>query len=286
MVAIAGIHEAILAMRAARHEREAEEVVDEELDPDPVRSLSHGDGQWVQASFRGHRYEVRVVDEAGKFSLNKTDPQMMLSIFENLEIPDDQAEIIADSIVDWRDDDDLHQTNGAETEYYEGLDRPYRAKNAFFDTVEELLLVRGVTSDVFYGHDGLPGLRDIFSVFNLSKQLNLSSVSPEVMIAATGMEPEDADEFGSARRRADRQTALDQLKTSLTAEGISGSPRKPENMTIEARVHDASGQIVLAHVGAVMRLRRGGDGLRLYRWYDSIFDDSESSGARAPQDAS
>jgi general secretion pathway protein K len=286
MVAVAGVHEAILAMRAARYDREPEEIVDEELDPDPVRSLSHGDGQWVQASFRGHRYEVRVVDEGGKFSINKMDPQMMLVIFENLEIPDDQAEIIADSIVDWRDDDDLHQINGAETEYYEGLERPYRAKNAYFDTVEELLLVRGMTSDVFYGHDGLPGLRDIFSVFNKNKQINLNSLSPEVMIAATGMEPEDAAEFGSARRRTDRQTALEQLKTTLGAEGIGGNTRTPENMTVEARVHDASGQIVLSHVGAVLFMRRDGEGLRLYRWYDSIFDDSDSSGASAPEEAS
>ncbi len=286
MIAMAGINEAILAMRAARHEKEVEEAVDEDVDPDPVRSLSHGDGQWVQAAFRGHRYELRVIDEAGKFSLNKTDPETMRMIFENLEIPEEEAEVIADSIVDWRDEDDLHGTNGAETEYYEELDRPYRAKNAFFDSIEELMLVRGVTRDIFYGHDGLPGLREIFSVFSSVKTLNLNSVSPAVMIAATGMEPEDADEFGAARRRADRQAALDQLKASLTAQGVNGKNASPQQMSIEARVHDATGRIVLAHVGAVVNMSSAGDGLRLYRWYDSIFDDSDSSGASAPEEAS
>jgi type II secretory pathway component PulK len=252
-----------------------------------VRSLSHGDGQWVQSTFQGRRYEVRVIDEAGKFSLNKIDQPMMMLIFENLEIEDDVAETIADSIVDWRDEDDLHQTNGAESEYYEGLDRPYRCKNAFFDTIDELTLVRGVTRDIYYGHDGIPGLKDIFSVFNLVKTINLDSVSPAVMIAASGMEPDDASEFGSARRRGDRQTALEQMKTEFAANGVSTKSNSvPKQMTIEARVHDASGQAILAHVGAVINLDSNGEGLRLYRWYDSIFDESDSKGAPASGETS
>jgi general secretion pathway protein K len=284
MIAIAGVNETILAIKADRDQPDIEEAIDEEVNRDPVRSLAHGDGQWVQAAFRGHRYEVRVIDEAGKFSLNKIDTQMMLMIFENLEFDDDDAEVIADSIVDWRDDDDLHQTNGAESDYYESLDRPYRAKNAPFDTVEELMLVRGMTRDYFYGHDGLPGLRDIFSVFSQVKSINLNSVTPAVMIAATGMESEDAAEFGAARRRTDRQTAMDQLRATLMAEGVSPNTKTPDQMTIEARVHDSSGRIVLAHIGAVVNMR-GGE-LRLNRWYDSIFDDSDSSGASAPEEAS
>ena len=288
LVAMAGIQEAILAIRAARHESPVDEaILDEDDEQDPVRSLSHGDGQWVQSSFRGHRYEVRVIDEAGKFSLNNINLETMLIVFENLEIPEDEAEVIADSIIDWRDEDDLHGTNGAESEYYEGLDRPYRAKNAYFDSVEELMLVRGVSRDTFYGHDGLPGLREIFSTFSNAKNVDAGSMTPAVMIAATGMEAEDAAEFSAARRRTDRQTALDQLKTTLTAEGM-GNPRTnpPMRMTIEARVHDASGQTVIAHVGAVVNINKDGDGLKLLRWYDSIFDDSDSSGGEAAQEAS
>lgn len=288
MIGIAGINEVVLALRAARHNRDDDEVVDEESAPaDPVRSLAHGDGQWVESTFQGHRYEVRVIDESGKLSLNKIDQPMLIQIFDNLEIDDDQAEIIADSIVDWRDEDDLHQTNGAENEYYEGLDRPYRCKNAYFESIDELMLVRGVTRDIYYGHDGIPGLKDIFSVFSKVKTINLDSVPPAVMIAITGMDPNDASEFGSARRRADRQASLDQLKADLAANGINGNTKPNfEWMTIEARVHDASGQAVLAHVGGVFELKSSGEELQLYRWYDSIFDDSDSKGAQASGETS
>ncbi len=286
MVAIAGINEAILAMQAFRENADPSiEVVDEFEQQDPVRSLSHGDGQWVPLAFRGHGYELRVIDEGGKLALNKLDATTLRTIFDNLEIPPDQAEIIADSIIDWTDEDDLHLTNGAESEYYEGLDRPYRAKNAPFDSVEELLLVRGVTRGIFYGEDGVPGLAEIFSVFNQSRTLNLNSLSPAVMVALTGMDAEEADEFGRARRQSGRDASMEELKGLLAPTGLNSRPATPQTMTVEARVRDATGRTVLAHIGAVLNLSSDGDGLRLYRWYDSIFDESDDSGAAAAAQA-
>lgn len=285
MVAIAGINEVILALKANRELPDDGVEEEYEDDTDPIRSLSHGDGEWVEATFRGNRYEVRVIDEAGKLALNKLDASVFRLIFDNLEIPEEEAETIADSIVDWSDSDDLHLTNGAESEYYEGLDRPYRAKNANFDSVQELLLVRGVTREIFYGSDGVPGLVDLFSVFNNARQINLTSVTPAVMQALTGMNPEEADEFGAARRRSGEEAATqDELRALLAPSGIATKARPPEQMTIEARVHDASGTVVLAHVGAVVNLGRGGDGLKLFRWYDSIFDDSDESGGTSAAD--
>lgn len=285
MVAMAGINEAILALQAARERNDGDfDPFEDEENPDPIRSLSQGDGQWVEASFRGHRYEVRVIDEAGKLSLNKLDANMFRVICENLGIPPSEAEIIADSIIDWTDSDDLHLTNGAESEYYEGLDRPYRAKNAWFDSVEELLLVRGVTQDIFYGYDEVPGLVEIFSVFNQSKTVNLNSVTPAVMQALSGLDAEAAGDFGTARRRGDGNAAKDELRNLLAPSGINTRSSVPQQMTIEARVRDVTGTAVLAHVGAVLNLSSGGDGLRLYRWYDSIFGESDESGGASTVD--
>lgn len=286
MVAIAGINEVILALQADREQADTDfETVEDEEDPDPIRSLSHGDGQWVPATFRGNRYEARVTDEAGKLALNKLDAATFRLVFENLDIPEDEAETIADSIIDWTDADDLHQVNGAESEYYEGLDRPYRAKNAFFDSVEELLLVRGVTREIFYGHDDVPGLVDLFSVFNRTKTVNINSVTPAVMQALGGLDREAADEFGAARRRTGGDASKDELRAALAPSGVGTRASVPQQMTIEARVRDASGTVILAHVGAVLNLSSGGDGLQLYRWYDSIFSESDESGGTSVADA-
>lgn len=60
---------------------------------------------------------------------------------------------VADAILDWMDDDDEPREYGAESSYYQGCRPPYAAKNAPLDTVEELLLVRGVTPQLLFGAD-------------------------------------------------------------------------------------------------------------------------------------
>ena len=63
-------------------------------------------------------------------------------------------EIVA-AILDWRDEDSVPLSEAGDTEglYYEDLPRPYRVKNGPFESVEELLLVKGVTGQILYGED-------------------------------------------------------------------------------------------------------------------------------------
>ena len=63
------------------------------------------------------------------------------------------TEEIADAILDWIDTDDDEREFGAEADYYQQLTPPYTAKNGPLDTIEELLLVRGVTPQLLYGLD-------------------------------------------------------------------------------------------------------------------------------------
>ncbi|WP_197442837.1 type II secretion system protein GspK [Lignipirellula cremea] len=59
----------------------------------------------------------------------------------------------ADAIMDWLDDDDEVREFGAELDHYSSLDPPYQPKNGPLATVEELLLVRGVTPQLLFGAD-------------------------------------------------------------------------------------------------------------------------------------
>lgn len=87
-----------------------------------------------------------VDDEGGKVNINTASATTLLMLPGMT--PD-----IADAIVDWRDEDDTPQPYGAESAHYGSLQPPYRAKNEPFETVEELLLVKGVTPEVMYGMD-------------------------------------------------------------------------------------------------------------------------------------
>ncbi|REK11448.1 MAG: hypothetical protein DWQ37_14290 [Planctomycetota bacterium] len=60
---------------------------------------------------------------------------------------------VADAILDWIDPDSQPRAQGAESEYYAGLDRPYAVRNGLPESLEELLLVKGVTHELLFGAD-------------------------------------------------------------------------------------------------------------------------------------
>jgi DNA uptake protein ComE-like DNA-binding protein len=63
------------------------------------------------------------------------------------------TEEIADSILDWLDADDTARDFGAESNEYSAMSPAYAPKNGPIDSVEELLLVRGVTPALLFGLD-------------------------------------------------------------------------------------------------------------------------------------
>ena len=65
----------------------------------------------------------------------------------------DMTEEIADAILDFLDDDDEPREFGLESDYYTSLGNPYRCKNGPLDSLDELLLVRGVTPQLLFGND-------------------------------------------------------------------------------------------------------------------------------------
>lgn len=60
---------------------------------------------------------------------------------------------VANAILDWLDEDDQPRDYGAESEYYSTLATPYTPTNGPLQSVEELLLVRGVTPTLLFGAD-------------------------------------------------------------------------------------------------------------------------------------
>lgn len=63
------------------------------------------------------------------------------------------SEEIADAILDWLDTDDQPRTQGAESEFYAGLNPAYSSRNGTPESIEELLLIKGVTRELLYGLD-------------------------------------------------------------------------------------------------------------------------------------
>jgi general secretion pathway protein K len=132
------------------------------------------------------KYNVKVFDEERKLPINKLTQEQLKRLMDVLGIEPPDDDVIVDSILDWIDEDDLHRLNGAEDDYYSQLDPPYRAKNGPLDRIEELLLVRGVTKELFEGtpgtndEPGRPGLRDLLTT-TLQGLVNVNTASSQVL---------------------------------------------------------------------------------------------------------
>jgi general secretion pathway protein K len=154
------------------------------------------DGRENQGELDENKYSFHISDESGKININAlTDVNSIIlsNLMVNLGIPGETANTIIDAILDWRDADNLVRLHGAEDSYYESLPVPYKAKNGNFDTLEELLLVRGVTPEIMFGSGNTPGLLNFLTVYSKGGVININAAAKEVIMALPNMTSSMAD---------------------------------------------------------------------------------------------
>ena len=118
-------------------------------------------------------YRVRVYDACARIDINEADYDTLV------RLTGDPA--AAASILDWRDEGEGVTPDGAEKEYYAGLPWPYVPRDAPFQTPGELLLVRGVTPEMFFGSKERPGLVNLITVGSESLNTDVNG-TPRVFL--------------------------------------------------------------------------------------------------------
>ncbi len=94
---------------------------------------------------------VKIIDEERKVNVNSASPDLLKQILTVQGVDAGDISTVVDSIEDWIDPDDATRPAGAESDYYQGLNPPYYAKNAPIDDLSELLLIKGVTLAMYKG---------------------------------------------------------------------------------------------------------------------------------------
>jgi general secretion pathway protein K len=175
----------------------------------------------VTGQFGDGEYVVDVQDEMGKININYASPEQIKALLAATGIQSPDMDTIADSIVDWRDPDNMALPNGAENDYYQGLQPPYLARNGALTFLEELLLVRGVTPEYYFGHrektpDGQIidrfGISRYFTVYTNRNSINVNYASLPVLLSIPGMPPELAQKIFERARQSPFQTMEDLSK--------------------------------------------------------------------------
>lgn len=120
-------------------------------------------------------YLYGAIDEGGKININEAGGDILANL------PGFSTDIAA-AVADWRDEDGLPNPAGAESDYYEGLDAPYKCKDGRFGVPEELMLVRGVTREIY---DGINGL---VTVYGGDKAVNINTAPLGALAVLIGAE--------------------------------------------------------------------------------------------------
>lgn len=94
------------------------------------------------------------VDEERKININAVtiNNEVITRLLIALGIESNVAQSITNAILDWKDPDSTptDPSNGAEEDYYQSSGKKYHCKNLPFDTIDELLLLKDVTPEIFH----------------------------------------------------------------------------------------------------------------------------------------
>ncbi len=194
------------------------------------------------------RYLFRIEDEDGRMNVNDASRDQLSRLLGEAGMAmGTERDTVVDSVLDWIDANDLHRANGAEDEHYRGLASPYLTKNAPLDTVEELLLVRGITPELFAGAPpARPSLRSLLTVHR-SGALNRNTAPRPVLAAELS-----ADEAATILARRDEQPYEGESGRSysftITGEGQAEGAARPVRIRVVAersRPADTQGTVVI-----------------------------------------
>jgi general secretion pathway protein K len=249
----------------------------------------------VDYTFPTGQVRIDLVPETAKLDVNTIPPEDLYKLCLALGLDPERAREIALAIVDWRGP---AQAAGFD-EFYQSLQPSFRAPHASLQEIEELLLVRGVTPDIFYGTyvpsgelgAGLPppyqtmpeklvprpGLVDCLSVYGSKGAVDANTAVPAVL-TTVGLPPDIAAALVARRNMKPFDPGT--LAAFLGAYGVNGARLRLEGNSIitlraTARLRLADGGLsdLRRTVGAQIKyMPPGYDApIHILRWYDTAW---------------
>lgn len=165
------------------------------------------DGRAYKFDFEGVELEIEVTDDSGKVDVNVADTATLVNLFVGAGVEQEQAESLADAIVDWRDPDDLSELHGAESRDYRAANVGYEPRNAPFETLSEIQQVLGMNYELY------TRIEPAITLFSGRSSPSAAYAPLEALMAIPGMTAEQARQL-IAQRQA--------LAPGLLAQGGSG----------------------------------------------------------------
>jgi general secretion pathway protein K len=173
----------------------------------------------------------KITDLESKYNINIANQNVLQQALVLMGANASETTPIVNSILDWISPDKNARVEGAKDEYYQGLTPPYYAKDGPIDDMSELLLVKGISPDIYWGptstnhpqdafqqryaHSGEPGqpvvypvgLVDLFTPMSSGK-INVNTASAAVLQLIPGVESTVAEAIVAGRSGEDDGSGL------------------------------------------------------------------------------
>jgi general secretion pathway protein K len=248
-------------------------------EPPPLWTWQKGQRQW-NVRFQGGMAEVQIVNETGNLDLNAAGREQLRRLFEARGLEAAAATQLAAAIIHWRSPagaDD--QESQALEDYYRQA--AYRPAHAPFTSLEEVLRVRGMTPEIFYGTVEVTGqgaLRRMYgvgqdlTVFSASAPVNVNYASEAVLVSTPEMSAGMARAIIQERRKkpfASISEISERVADSLPDESVPFLTTSESNTYSIVSIGQVTGSPVRRAVRAVVQLAaQGGSPYRTIAWYN------------------
>ncbi len=237
----------------------------------------------LDLAFPSAAVHVDIVPEMSKLNLNRSAPEELLRLLVALGVPEDRAVTITSAIVDWRTSGGPQSASVFDS-FYLGQSPSFLPRHASFMENEELLLVQGMTAEIYYGASLNPaqaGLRDCVSVYGTIGPVDINTAQPATLVAV-GLAPADALAIVQ-RRRQHPIVDYKELAEIAQSLGTAGARLRLGGQTMftlrsTARMRQPDGRLsdLRRTVGALVKFYLPNNtekkpvGFEVVRWYDRI----------------
>jgi len=233
----------------------------------------------LSMSFPSGAAVVDVIPETSKLNINQASADDLYRVVFAVVGDETRAKEIADGIQDWRGG---ASASGSFDQYYFSIRPTFQARHASFQEIEELLLVRGMTPEFFYGNytadsDGRlfarGGLRDCLSTWGSTGPFDVNTASP-ALLEAVGVAPGDVVTLLGKRPFKNIGDVLQ--VTPYVARLTVGGGRTIYTLRATARLRRADGMFsdVVRTASATVKLldpRQPAYPAVVLRWYDDAW---------------
>jgi general secretion pathway protein K len=268
----------------------------------PSREIADASGQTTVAQqfhpgqrqflyqFEQGAAEVQVMPENAKLDVNQASAEQLAALFQLLGMADDAASELAAAVIDWRTPR-ASDINSEFDLFYAGLPKPYTARHAAFDELEELLAVKGMSRELYFGRliastDGkwsrTPPLADLLTTEPEFRGVNILYAPYEVLRVLPAWNEPLARAVIDARERVAPEALLESVPGLSSVAAVSPvviAPGLAYTLTGTAGTRDSA---VRHTVRARIRLDRLAPmGCRVTGWWEDWPWSSESSSVEA-----